>query len=293
MSVPVFRFAPSPNGRLHLGHAYSALLNESLARRVNGRLLLRIEDIDAVRATPGNVRGVEDDLAWLGIRFEAPIRRQSEHLASYRIAAERLRREGLIYPCFCSRGAIGAEVEERERRSGTPWPRDPDGTPVYPGTCRDLPAAEVEARIASGLPHAWRIHAAALTEGLGPICWIAFDLAGTEELVSARPERWGDAVVVRKDAPASYHLCVVLDDAVQGVTDVVRGSELTAATDLHAALAMRLGLRRPRYHHHALIRAEDGSKLSKSLGSPSLASMRAAGVTAHDIRRRFGFACAP
>ena len=293
MSVTVFRFAPSPSGRLHLGHAYSALLNEALARRSNGRLLLRIEDIDAVRATPENVRGVEDDLAWLGIQFDVPVRRQSEHLATYRDAADRLRQQGLIYPCFCSRGTITADVEHRERHSGTPWPRDPDGTPLYPGTCRGVPVREAAARIASGLPHAWRIDAGALTAGLGRIHWTAFESDSQERVVTARPERWGDAVLVRKDVPGSYHLCVVLDDSIQGVTHVVRGSELEAATDLHAALATRLGLEKPRYHHHALIRAEDGSKLSKSLGSPSLASMRAAGVTAHDVRRRFGVACGP
>ena len=289
MSGPVLRFAPSPNGRLHLGHAYSALLNDRIARELDGGWLLRIEDIDRARATEGNVAGILEDLAWLGLAWPEPVRRQSRHMDEYREGGERLRAAGLLYPCFCSRGDIAAAVERREAIDGAPWTRDPDGAPLYPGTCRHLPRDDAEARIVASAPHAWRLDMAEAAAGLDGLTWRAFDPEAGERDVAAEPRRWGDVVIRRKDVPTSYHLSVVLDDAVQGVTHVVRGRDLEAATGLHALLAARLGMPLPRYHHHALLRDPSGAKLSKSRVSLSLATMRGEGVSAAEIRRRLGF----
>jgi glutamyl-Q tRNA(Asp) synthetase len=289
VTKPVFRFAPSPNGRLHLGHAFSALLNDDFARRFGGRLLLRIEDIDIARCRPAFEAAIYDDLAWLGLRWEEPARRQSEHLDDYRAAFAGLNGRGLAYPCFCSRREIAAAVACREA-GGRPWPRDPDGAPLYPGTCRSLPAAEAARRIAAGAPHAWRIDMArALAESPGPHAYRRFDRSGHEEVCRALPERWGDAVLVRKDTPTSYHLSVVVDDALQGVTHVVRGRDLEAATDLHVLLQDLLALPTPRYHHHDLVLDPVGDKLSKSRRSEALAALRDRGVPAAEVRRRLGF----
>ncbi|HEU4520039.1 MAG TPA: tRNA glutamyl-Q(34) synthetase GluQRS [Microvirga sp.] len=290
MTQPVFRFAPSPNGRLHLGHAYSALLNESLARRFGGRLLLRIENIDVARCRPEHERALCEDLAWLGLSWERPVRRQSEHFETYRAAAAGLAARGLLFPCFCSRRSIAAAVARREREAGRPWPRDPDGVPLYPGTCRGLPPAEVERRRAGGAAHAWRVDMrAAHGAAPGPHGYVRFGPAGPQERVAAHPARWDGAVVVRADIPASYHLAVVVDDALQGVTHVVRGRDLEAATDLHVMLQALLGLPAPLYHHHGLIRDPHGAKLSKSLQSEALADLRSRGVTAAQVRARLGF----
>lgn len=281
MSPAHLRFAPSPNGRLHLGHAYSALLNAAFAERLGGRLSLRIEDIDPVRSRPELVSGIEDDLAWLGLPFTGPVRRQSRHMAEYEAARGRLAARGLAYPCFCSRGQIRARIAE----AADP-PCDPDGVPHYPGTCRALDAAQVRARIAAE-PHTWRLDMArALDAAPGPHAYTAFDLDGGERAVPADPARWGDAVIARRDVPTSYHLAVVHDDAAQGITHVVRGRDLEAATDLHLLLQRLLGLPSPRYHHHALILDETGEKLAKSRGSTSLADLRAAGETPEGVRRR-------
>ncbi len=288
MTQPVFRFAPSPNGRLHLGHAYSALLNADLARRRGGRFLLRIEDIDTTRCRPEFEQGIYADLAWLGLAWERPVRRQSEHFGTYRAAFAPLKGRGLAYPCFCTRTDIARTVADLERNG--PWPRDPDGAPLYPGTCRDLPPAGAEDRIAGGEPHAWRIDmAAALRKAPGPHRHPGFDPDGGTAPVDAAPARWGDAVIVRKDIPTSYHLSVVVDDALQGVTHVVRGADLEAATDLHVLLQVLLGLPSPLYHHHGLVRDPEGGKLSKSAGSESLEDLRARGATPAAIRRRLGF----
>ncbi|MBB4038374.1 glutamyl-Q tRNA(Asp) synthetase [Microvirga flocculans] len=294
MTKPVFRFAPSPNGRLHLGHAYSALLNDELARRFGGRLLLRIEDIDIARCRPEFETAIYEDLAWLGLRWEEPVRRQSEHFEDYRAAFLTLRRRGAVYPCFCSRKEVASAVACREVKPGRPWPRDPDGAPLYPGTCRDLPSGEIERRIAAGEPHSWRLDMGALRALLpGPYGYRRFDREGREEAVAADPWRWGDAVVVRKDVPTSYHLSVVVDDALQGVTHVVRGQDLEAATDLHVLLQAILGLPTPLYHHHGLLRDPEGDKLAKSRRSQSLAELRAEGLTPQAIRQRLGFAGQP
>lgn len=288
---PVFRFAPSPNGRLHLGHAYSALLNADLAARWNGRFLLRIEDIDRGRCRPAFEAAIYDDLAWLGLGWETPVRRQSEHFPDYRAAFERLKAGGLVYPCFCTRTDVARTVAAREAESGARWPRDPDGAPLYSGTCKALPRTDAARRIRAGEAHAWRLDGAAALSSVKPdsLTYARFDVSGVECRVAAHPERWGDAVLVRKDAPTSYHLAVVVDDALQGVTNVVRGADLEAATDLHTLSQILLGLPQPRYHHHGLIRDDAGGKLSKSLRAESLADLRAQGVTPDAVRQALGF----
>jgi len=290
VTQPVFRFAPSPNGRLHLGHAYSALLNAELAGGSGGRFLVRIEDIDPTRCRPEFEQAIYDDLAWLGLAWEEPVRRQSEHIVEYAARLDELKSRGLVFPCFCSRKAIAAAVSAREAETAAPWRRDPDGAPLYPGICRDLGAAEAGRRIAAGAAHAWRLDIAAAREAASPqLAYRRLAPDAAESVVAARPERWGDTVIGRKEVPTSYHLSVVLDDAVQGVTHVVRGQDLEAATDLHVLLQDLLRLPTPRYRHHPLIRDPDGDKLSKSLLSESLAELRARGVSAAEVRRRLGF----
>jgi glutamyl-Q tRNA(Asp) synthetase len=293
VTQPVFRFAPSPNGRLHLGHAYSALLNAELAARSGGRFLLRIEDIDPTRCRPEFEQAIYDDLAWLGLAWEEPVRRQSEHIVEYAARLDELRSRGLVFPCFCSRRAIAAAVSAREAETATPWRRDPDGAPLYPGICRDLGAAEAGRRTAAGAAPAWRLDIAAALAASPQLAYRRLAPDAAESVVAARPERWGDAVMARKEVPTSYHLSVVLDDAVQGVTHVVRGQDLEAATDLHVLLQDLLRLPTPRYRHHPLIRDSEGDKLSKSLLSESLAELRGRGVSAAEVRRRLGFEAHP
>ncbi|HYI89040.1 MAG TPA: tRNA glutamyl-Q(34) synthetase GluQRS [Beijerinckiaceae bacterium] len=289
MTQPVLRFAPSPNGRLHLGHAYSALLNADLAQAWGGRFLLRIEDIDVMRCRPDFEAALYKDLAWLGLAWEVPVRRQSQHFADYRAAAERLKGQGLLYPCFCSRTDIAAVVAEREGMSGMASPRDPDGAPLYPGTCRTLAEADVRRRIAAGEPHALRLDMGAALRGApAPHGYTRVTLPAEEERVAAAPERWGDAVIIRKEIPTSYHLAVVCDDALQGVTHVVRGRDLEAATDLHVLLQKLLALPSPVYHHHALIRDVGGDKLAKSASSEPLAALRERGATPAQLRAALG-----
>jgi glutamyl-Q tRNA(Asp) synthetase len=280
MSEAVFRFAPSPNGRLHLGHAYSALLNDALARRCGGRLLLRIEDIDFARSREEHVEAVFADLGWLGLAWEHPVRRQSEHMADYEEAAGRLRARGLLYPCFCTRSEI-----VRAKATG----RDPDRAPLYPGTCRGLSEADIAARIAEGRRPALRLDMARAVQETRALAWTRFDAEFREAVVPAGPERWGDPILVRRDTPTSYHLSVVVDDAIQGITHVVRGRDLEAATDLHRLLQALLGLPSPLYHHHGLMLDEAGAKLAKSAGSRTLADLRAAGESAESLRVRLGF----
>jgi glutamyl-Q tRNA(Asp) synthetase len=290
VTKPVFRFAPSPNGRLHLGHAYSALLNADFARRFGGRFILRIEDIDITRCRPEFEAAIDEDLSWLGLAWERPVRRQSEHFEDYHAAFLKLKGRGVVYPCFCSRKEITEAISCHEAESGDAWTRDPDGAPLYPGTCRSRSAQEVERRLAAGEPHAWRLDMAALRELLpGPHSYRRFDHDGREEVAAAHPWRWGDAVIVRKETPTSYHLSVVVDDALQGITHVVRGQDLEAATDLHVLLQVLLERPTPLYHHHGLVLDHGGDKLAKSRRSETLAELRAAGVTPHAIRQRLGF----
>lgn len=287
---PVFRFAPSPNGRLHLGHALSALTNEALARRFGGRLLLRIEDIDLTRCRPEFVQGIEADLEWLGIRFEPGFRRQSAHFDDYAAALVALRQRGLVYPCFCSRQEIRSAVAAREAASGQPWPVDPDGAPVYPGSCKGLDPDAMARRIMAGEAHVLRLDMAAALAMVGQSpAYTVFDAEDVRHVVQAAPERWGDVVLARKDVPTSYHLAVTVDDALQGVSHVVRGRDLEAATDVHVLLQHLLGLRTPLYHFHRLLLDDEGQKLAKSRFSQSLAVLRAGGVTATQIRRQLGF----
>ncbi len=285
---PVFRFAPSPNGALHLGHALSAFLNDGMARAMNGRLLLRIEDIDRSRCTPELERGVIEDLGWLGIRFETPARRQSEHFGDYAQALDRLKAMGLVYPAFMTRGEVKAFVSATERETGQPWPRDPDGSPLYPPLDRHRSEAERAALIASGARHAWRLDMAKAMENIGqPLTWMETGDAETG-ILPANPSIWGDVVLSRSDAPSSYHLSVTVDDAAQGVTHVVRGLDLFHATAVHRLLQTLLGLPAPVYRHHRLIPGPDGRKLSKSFGDTGLAALRQAGVSPAGIRRLVG-----
>ena len=287
MTAPTFRFAPSPNGRLHLGHAYSALLNDRLARAAGGRFLLRIEDIDPGRSRPDLVDALLADLAWLGLRFPAPLH-QSARMETYRAALKNLAARDLAYPCFCSRAEVAAAAQAAA--GDGPVPRDPDGAPLYPGPCRHLSDAAVAARLARGEPHTWRLAMdRALAAAPGPHGFSTFDPDGATGFRAADPARWGDTVVARRDVPASYHLAVVTDDAAQGVTHVVRGADLLAATDLHVLLQALLGLAPPRYHHHALLLDAAGAKLAKSRGSRSLADLRAEGVDPAAIRAQLGF----
>ena len=286
---PVFRFAPSPNGALHLGHALSALIGFDMARAMGGRFLVRIEDIDTVRCPPHLIEAALADLTWLEISWEEPVLRQSEHFPVYRAAAERLMAMGLLYPCFATRGEIAA--------AAAPGAVDPDGAPLYPGQWRNAAAGEVSARRARGEPFALRLDMdkalAALRElGALPLSYTAFDADGATEVVEARPERWGDVVLVRKDTPTSYHLAVVVDDARQGITHVTRGLDLLHATDLHRLLQALLGLQVPIYHHHRLIVDETGRKLAKSAGDTALAALRAQGWTAARVRAHLGLGAA-
>lgn len=286
---PVFRFAPSPNGYLHLGHALSALLNQDMAGAANGRLLLRIEDIDIARCRPEYEAAILEDLAWLGIEFERPVRRQSDHVAVYRDALERLKAMGLVYPAFMSRGEVKQLVAAKEAKGGI-WPRDPDGTPIYPPHDRELPEEEVANRIAAGAQHVWRLHMEAAIRHAGDLP--AFVETGPDHagMLKMNPAVWGDVMIWRFDAPSSYHLSVTVDDAIQGVTHVVRGLDLFAATPVHRLLQTLLGLPAPRYHHHRLIVDEEGRKLSKSNGDTALSALRASGLSPFDIRRLVGLA---
>jgi glutamyl-Q tRNA(Asp) synthetase len=288
MTAPTFRFAPSPNGYLHLGHALSALLNADMARAAGGRLLLRIEDIDAARCRPEYEAAIYQDLAWLGIAWEEPVRRQSEHLAVYRAALARLEAMGLVYASFESRAEIARLVAEREARGA--WPRDPDGVALYPSNARALSPAQRAERIAAGEPYALRLDMAAALAAAGPLAWMETGAGANGETgqVTAGPQAWGDVVLARKEMPTSYHLSVVVDDAVQGVTHVVRGRDLFWATSVHRLLQAVLGFSAPAYHHHRLVLDQDGAKLAKSTRATALRELRAGGAAPADIRRMVG-----
>lgn len=261
MVQPVFRFAPSPNGELHLGHAFSALLNARMAEEAGGRFLVRIEDTDVTRCTAALTAGVLEDLSWLGLRWEEPVRRQSEHFADYDTNLTKLWRMGMLYPCFCSRKTANAEALTT---------RDPDGQRHYGGACRALPRAHAESQIAAGEQHGWRL-----------------DMKACNDPAAAH---WGDMMIAKKGVGSYYHIAVVTDDHLQGITHVVRGKDIEAATPLHQLLQRLLGFDSPHYHHHELIRDESGQKLSKSLKSASLKALRGDGVRPEAVRRRLGFA---
>jgi glutamyl-Q tRNA(Asp) synthetase len=282
---PVFRFAPSPNGYLHLGHAFSALLNADMAQAAGGRLLLRIEDIDEARCRPEFEQAIDEDLAWLGLRWERPVRRQSEHYDDYRAALRQLEQQGLIYPSFESRAEIAALAAARQA-----WPRDPDGAPLYSGTAKTLSRAERERRMAAGEPYALRLDMQAALARAGKLTWTETSAGPLSETgtITADPAAWGDVMLARKDTPTSYHLAVVVDDAAQAVTEVVRGRDLFHATSVHRLLQALLDLAEPRYHHHRLILDADGRKLAKSTAATGLRELRAQGVSPAGIRRLVG-----
>lgn len=290
--IPVFRFAPSPNGYLHLGHAYSALFTRQMATALGGRYLLRIEDIDIGRVRRDYEAAIYEDLVWLGIQWEEPVRRQSEYFAFYANHLDRLKSFDLIYPCFATR----REIAEAAKARNDPPLRDPDGAFLYPGLHRDMSQYERRARIASGEPYSMRLNmqkAIALAEDMagGPIRFRRFsheDGGFSASTAPTRPERWGDVVLARKDAPTSYHLAVTVDDALQGVTHITRGADLLAATDIHRLLQILLKLPEPVYCHHPLVLDETGRKLSKSHGDKSLRSLRAEGRTREDVVRLAG-----
>ena len=260
----VTRFAPSPTGRLHRGHAASAVRAHDLARAGGGRFLLRIEDIDPGRSRASFVAGIEADLRWLGLHWDGPVLRQSTRMDAYGAALDRLAALGLLYPCFCTRADIAAAATA---------PHGPEGV-AYPGTCRGLPSDTAAARIAAGMPHAWRLSMDAAAAMAGPLDWVDAG-AGT---VAADPARFGDVVLARKDVRTSYHLAVVVDDATQGVTDVVRGVDLFEATHVHRLLQALLGVPTPRYRHHPLLAGVDGRRLAKRNGAASLAELRDGGA---------------
>jgi len=280
---PVFRFAPSPNGELHLGHALSALVGWEAAREVGGRFLLRIEDIDTGRSRPEYVAGIFADLRWLGLAWEEPVLFQSTRFAAYADGARRLEAKGLLYPCFATR----AEIEAAAISGAV----DPDGAPLYPGLWKGRPAAEIAQRKAAGEPFALRIDidkalAVARTQlGDRRLTFTEIGEDGEPHIIVAEPALWGDAVIVRKDTPSSYHLAVVVDDAWQGVTHVTRGRDLYAATHLHRLLQVLLDLPEPAYRHHWLITDADGRKLAKSARDTSLRCLRESGVTPAEVRR--------
>lgn len=271
MKNVVTRFAPSPTGRLHLGHAWSALLAHDFARERDGTFLLRIEDIDPGRRRTEFVDGIIEDLIWLGLEPDGEIVYQSERFPLYADALARLKHRELVYPCFCTRSDIATEIA-----ASAEAPHGPDG-PHYPGTCRGL-APDEAARRMEEEPHAWRLDVARAGALAGPLYW---EDDHTE--VQAEPERFGDVVLARKDAPTSYHLAVTVDDAAQDVTDVVRGRDLFAATDIHRLLQALLDLPTPRYHHHPLLTDASGRRLAKRHGAPALADLRAAGIDPTDL----------
>jgi glutamyl-Q tRNA(Asp) synthetase len=275
----VTRFAPSPTGLLHLGHAHSALVGWRAARAAGGRFLLRIEDVDPTRCREEFVAAILADLAWLGLDWDGVVRRQSEHFDDYRAALGRLEAMGLVYPCFCTRAAIQAEIA----RAG----HAPHGTegPLYPGTCRTLAHSEAEAQKESGAAYALRLDMTQAVARVGSLTW--HDERAGE--IAADPLAHGDVVIARKETPTSYHMAVTVDDALQGVTLVTRGVDLFAATDVHRLLQALLDLPTPRYHHHTLLTDASGRRYAKRDRAVTLAALRAAGKTAAEVRALAGF----
>jgi glutamyl-Q tRNA(Asp) synthetase len=279
---PTFRFAPTPNGALHLGHAYSALMNARLARQTGGQLLLRIEDTDVIRCKREFEIGMREDLAWLGIEFFGEPRRQSEHLDDYTRALHALSARGLVYPCYCGRAEIARANGGR---------RDPDGAPLHRGRCSAIPPSEIARRESAGERAALRLDAAHALSSVGQtLTWREFGEGAEETTIVADPEAWGDVVLRGRDRPANYHLAVVVDDAMQGISDVVRGRDLYAATSVHRLLQAALDLPAPRYRHHRLVLDANGEKMSKSVASTPLSALRQKGYSPLELSALLGFA---
>ena len=279
MMACVTRFAPSPTGLLHLGHAHSALFAEAAARRAGGRFLLRLEDIDPGRCRAAFEEAIYEDLGWLGLEWEEPVRRQSVCMGDYARALGELDAKGLLYPCFCTRKEIAEEIGRAVQA-----PHGPDG-PVYPGVCRAMSTAERRQRMAAGEPRALRLDMGKAAAAAGELAWTD----GDKGTIAAAPEIFGDVVLARKDVPASYHLSCTLDDHLQYITLVTRGEDLFAATHVHRLLQHILGLAVPQYHHHRLIAGEDGARLAKRHRAPSLRALREAGKTPGEVREMAGF----
>ncbi len=285
MDTPVFRFAPSPNGLLHLGHAFSALLNLKLARAAGGIMLLRVEDIDQQRCTPALEQAMLEDLEWIGFEWDHEPVRQSQRFGLYQQALEALAGRGLAYPAFLSRGQIRSIVSERSGM-GAPWPADPDGAPLYPGEERNWSIERQRAAMTERQEFAWRLDTEKAMQSVAkPLVWREWSQDGVQ-IVPATPAEWGDTVLARRDTPTSYHLSCVVDDTAQGVTHVVRGRDLYPATSVHRLLQELLALEAPTYRHHDLILDEDGRKLSKSIASTALRHLRDAGWSAEQVRER-------
>lgn len=285
---PVFRFAPSPNGFLHLGHASSALLNADMAQRTGGRFLLRIEDIDAGRCRPEFEAAIFRDLQWLGLIWEQPVRRQSEHMDDYAAALRTLIDRDLAYPAFLSRSEIRAYWQGRNEAAA---PRDPDGALLYPGEERSWGKDRRRRLMEAGAPHAWRLDMERAMEQAGAaLTWRELESEAGDEVreIAVSPGEWGDVVLAGRDTPTSYHLSVVVDDCLQGITHVVRGKDLYAATAVHRLLQDLLGYPAPVYLHHDLVLDGTGRKLSKRHADQGIASLRDSGHTPQDIRRLAG-----
>jgi glutamyl-Q tRNA(Asp) synthetase len=293
-AIPRIRFAPSPNGRLHLGHAFSALYASNTAAELGGIFMLRIEDIDVGRCREEFVDAIYEDLAWLGLTWETPVRRQSEHFDAYEAALKKLRDLNVVYPCFATRREIELSITENnidlER-----WPRDPDGALLYPGIYKNLPAEEKNALMWEGRTYAWRLDmekAQILAERMagGPITFYEEESgpAGEAGRQPIQPNLFGDVVIARKDVPTSYHLAVTVDDALQNITHVTRGRDLYPATYVHRLLQVLLDLPEPKYRHHRLIEDETGRRLSKSARDLGLGDLRLTGKSPDDIRRMIG-----
>ena len=263
----VTRFAPSPTGYLHLGHAYSALVAWQAARAAGGRFLLRIEDIDTARCRPEFTEAIMEDLAWLGLDWDGPVRVQSRHFDDYAATLDALRGRGLLYPCFCTRAEIA-----------TAAPHGPELP--YPGTCKRLPEGLSASRIAAGAPHAWRLHMDRAAAGRP----LSFSEHGQRRACDPMPS--GDVVLARKDTPASYHLCVTHDDAAQGVTLVTRGEDLLSVTAIHRLLQNLMGWPEPGYAHHPLLLDAAGQRLAKRQGAPAIRALRQAGLLPAEVRAK-------
>ena len=288
MSKPVFRFAPSPNGLLHLGHAYSALLNQKMAREAQGKLLLRIEDIDIQRCTPELETQMLHDLEWIGFEWDEKPRRQSQHFDDYAEALKRLKDQDFVYPSTLSRSEI-KKIISAKKDQDIDWPCDPDGTPLYPGAERELSRSQCEEIFESGNNYALRLNTQKLNNHIGKkLSWTEITDDQITK-VTAKPLAWGDVIIARKDFPMSYHLCCTVDDAIQGITHVVRGKDLYDATSIHCMLNAFFGHEQPVYHHHELILDVTGQKLSKSKQHKSLKELRSEGLKGEQIREQLGF----